>query len=104
MLVPVPCPADVVLTACDGVEVVLNTAEEVDRLPVSAEEVIDVPAALGRPPVVVTAQTMKEKSRISGRRVSVEANTYDWDVIQVASVVPVTLHVTVNALVNNANQ
>jgi len=59
--VPVPCPADVVLTACDGVEVVLNTAEEV----------IEVAAALGRPPVIVTGQTMTEKSRISGRKVSV---------------------------------
>ena len=49
-LVPVPSPADVVLTACDRVEVA---------------------AALGRPPVIVTGQTMTEKSRISGRKVSV---------------------------------
>jgi hypothetical protein len=76
-LVPMPCPADVVLTACNGVEVVLNTAEEAGRLLVSAEEVIEVAAALGRPPVIVTAQTMKEKSRISGRKVSVEGNEYD---------------------------
>lgn len=66
-LVPVPCPADVVLTACDGVEVVLNTAEEV----------IEVAAAPGGPPVIVTGQTMTEKSRISGRKVSVSGSEYD---------------------------
>ena len=94
-----PCPTDVVLIACDGVGVVLTSAEEVDEILVSAEEVIGVAAALGRPPVIVTLLTMKEKSRMSERRVSVAANEYDSDVIQVASVVPVMLQVTVKALV-----
>jgi hypothetical protein len=71
VLVPVP----VVLTTCDGLEVVLNTAEDVL---VSTEEVIVVvAAALGRnprPPVIVTAQTSKEKGRISERKVWVAAN------------------------------
>ena len=66
-LVPVPCLADVVLNACDGVEVVLNTAEEV----------IEVAAAPGGPPVIVTGQTRTENSRISGRKVSVRGSEYD---------------------------
>jgi hypothetical protein len=65
-LVPVSCLADVVLTACDGVEVVLNTAE-----------VIEVAAAPGGPPVIVTGQTRTENSRISGRKVSVRGSEYD---------------------------
>ena len=65
----------VVLTTCSGLEVVLNTAEDV-LVSTEEVEVVDT-AALGRkprPPVIVTAQTLKEKSRISERRVSVAVN------------------------------
>jgi hypothetical protein len=63
------------LTTCEGLKVVLNAAE--DALVSTKKVIVDVAAALGRkprPPVIVTAQTLKEKSRTFEWRVSVVAN------------------------------
>jgi len=99
LVTPVPTPvvetADVVEAACETLGVVLTAGEEEDELLVpSVEEVVELGS--DKPPVMVTGLTSKEKGRISERKVSVLAIEKGWEVTHVASMVPVTLQVTVN--------